>query len=95
MRCRKRGCGTVLSKVANLDDRYCLKHQKEMAIQDSMKFSGEENENRWKKGVQVSTPVEDIRALDHIRESLKGKKVIIKEGKDSRGYPTFALFRYS
>ena len=94
MICKVRECKTVLSKVSNLDNKYCLVHQKVIAEKEAIKVEEEEFNKRLKKAIQVTKYVDDIKILDSFKKDFKGKKIEIKE-KKKNGKTTYSLFRYT
>ena len=93
MKCKKRGCGTILSKVANLGE-YCFKHQKEITWEDDKKLAEEEEKNKWAKGVQVTNFIPISESLDSFIKDLEGIKIKIKK-KILMSEERHAVFRYS
>ena len=93
MICKKRGCRTIISRVANSED-YCFLHQRQMVEKEAREFYLEEDKKKYKKGWQVSNFLPIEQSLEHFKNNLRKVKTKIKY-KIVNGKECHSIFRYS
>lgn len=98
MKCKWRGCDTIISEVANLDGQYCFKHQRMKAERDILKQQEKEDRKRYTMGRQISRWVDDKKELDHFFTTIRRKDTKVRSRKfkinNRQVVKRYALYRY-